>query len=190
MHSGARKRVVDWEPSEDDHVFGIGTYAPTYIVDPSDKKDADAFALLELEKHREKQSTIQQDRVLELEKLSADQWSDPFGKNAHLRKNFRREKRARVRRELQDAELRRRIGWDSDRKLASPSSSEPGFTTPDIRRAWRQAQDARPYDLSSRVQRTSQKLSTKASNSLSKAGQSLADRLLANSQAKRGKSSR
>ena len=107
-----------------------------------------------------------------------------------MRKSFRREKRARLRRELQDADFRRTIGWDSSRILASPSSSEPGFTTPDIRRAWRQAQDGRRYKLSSNLEHTTQRPSPRITQGLSKAGQSLADRLMANTKSKREKSSR
>ena len=166
------------------HVYAADT------VDPSEKQDADAFALLEKEKLRKTQTAVHQDRVLELEKLSAEQWSDPFSKNAQMRKSFRREKRARLRRELQDADFRRTIGWDSSRILASPSSSEPGFTTPDIRRAWRQAQDGRRYKLSSNLEHTTQRPSPRITQGLSKAGQSLADRLMANTKSKREKSSR
>lgn len=160
------------------------------MIDPAGNQDADAFSLLEQEKTRRRQTSIQQDRVLELEQRSAEQWSDPFAKNAHMRSIFRREKHARLRKELRDAELRKRIGWDPDRILASPSSSEPGFTTPDIRRAWRKAQDARPYDQSHRLSCNAQRTSSRTTQGLSKAGQSLADRILANSKSKGGKSSR
>ncbi|WFD27305.1 Protein saf4 [Malassezia nana] len=146
------------------------------------EEPSDAFTLLEQEKNRKKQAMAHQDRVIELEQRSAEQWADPFAKNAQMRKRFRREKRAKLRRELQDAELKKRIGWDPDQFLASPSSSEPGFATPDIRRTWRQAQEAKRLQ---KLGSTAQTKPQKHTQGLSKAGQSLADRLLANTQAKR-----
>lgn len=125
---------------------------------------------------------VHQDRVIELEQRSAEQWADPFAKNAQMRKRFRREKRAELRRERRDSELKKRIGWDPNQFLASPSSSEPGFATPDIHHAWRQAQEAKRLQ---KLGSTTQANPRKRTQGLSKAGQSLADRLLANTQAKR-----
>lgn len=66
-----------------------------------------------------------QSRVYELEDLSTTRWADHDTKNALLRRNFRKEKRQRISRQLSDAALRERIGWSSDRILASEHSDQP-----------------------------------------------------------------
>ena len=100
-----------------------------------------AFAQLEKQQQQRQNARTYQERVAELEQVSAERWTDPYGINAQLRKTFRAEKHARLRRELSDASLRERIGWSQDRLLAGPSSSEPCYSTPDMRHASVQEQD-------------------------------------------------
>ena len=100
--------------------------------------------------------------------------------NARLRKAFRTEKHARIESELRDATLRERIGWSQDRILEPASSTEHGYTTPDIRRAWSESQRNRKD--SQRTPR--QDSSLRSAQHLSPAAQKLARRLIGNSHSK------
>ena len=148
-----------------------------------------AFAQLEKQQQQKQNAHTYQERVAELEQVSAERWTDPYGINAQLRKTFRAEKHARLRRELSDASLRERIGWSQDRLLAGPSSSEPGYSTPDMRQAWVQAQDAKERTRLEHPSRRvrDRKLPSKAVQSLTPAAQSLAGRLLSNTHTKKKK---
>lgn len=170
--SGARKQVREWEPSEDDLVIGKSEKTTS-------GKDG-AFADIERQNIVKNNASSYQDRIAELEQVSAVQWSDPYMVNAQLRKAFRAEKHARIERELRDANLRERIGWSQDRILEPVSSTEPGYTTPDIRRAWSEAQDAREKP----PQAHRKDHSLRSAKHLAPAARKLAGRLIANTHSK------
>jgi len=170
--SGARKQVREWEPSEDDVVIGGSEQGTS-------RKDG-AFADIERQNLVKSNVSSYRDRIAELEQVSAEQWSDPYTMNARLRKAFRTEKHARIESELRDATLRERIGWSQDRILEPASSTEHGYTTPDIRRAWSESQRNRKD--SQRTPR--QDSSLRSAQHLSPAAQKLARRLIGNSHSK------
>ena len=172
MVSGARKQVREWEPSEDDVVIGRSEQSASSMDG--------AFADVERQNLVKGNVSSYQDRIAELEQVSAEQWSDPYTMNARLRKAFRTEKHARIESELRDATLRERIGWSQDRILEPASSTEHGYTTPDIRRAWSESQQARKD--SQRTPR--QDHSLRSAQHLTPAAQKLARRLIANSHSK------
>ena len=117
-----------------------------------------------------------QSRVYELEDLSTTRWADHDTKNALLRRNFRKEKRQRISRQLSDAALRERIGWSSDRILASEHSDQPGYTTPDIKQQWNDARNAQALERTKDIRLRSR--SERGMHNLSPAARRLAGRLL------------
>ncbi|WFD31689.1 galactose-6-sulfurylase [Malassezia sp. CBS 17886] len=121
VESGARKQAQAGDEDED--------AAP-------ELSNSDPFAQLEEHKARREEGSIRQARVHELESLADVHWKDPYARNAHLRSAFRRDKRARIERELRDAALRERIGWSSDKALVGESFDDTGLRTPDIQQQW------------------------------------------------------
>lgn len=172
MVSGARKQVREMEPSEDVVVIGKKETLTS-------EKDG-AFVDIEHRNMVKHNALSYQDRITELEQVSAEQWSDPYTVNAQLRKAFRAEKHARIERELRDANLRERIGWSQDRILEPASSTDNGYTTPDIRRAWSEAQAARKHPRQTNLQDHS----FRSARHLTPASRKLAGRLIANTHSK------
>lgn len=84
-----------------------------------------------------------QARIEELEEYSKTHWSDPYARNAELRKSFRMEKHAHLERAQRDAQLRARIGWSDDMPLVGESSCDPANATPAVHQEWRAARAAR-----------------------------------------------
>lgn len=151
---------------------------------PLSEKDG-AFAQLEKQKQVKHNISACQQRVAELEHVSADQWSDPYTVNANLRHTFRVKKDGRLKRELSDAALRERIGWSQDRIMAPPTSSEPGYTTPDIQRAWADAQIKKQRANIGKSSTSQHGLRFKSTKHMTPAAQNLARRVLSKSRTPR-----
>mgnify|MGYP002716308355 CR=1 FL=1 len=120
-------------------------------------------------------------RIEELEEHNQGRWADPYARNAEMRRAFRADKKARLERAARDADLRERIGWSDDLPLVGESSTDPGLSTPVVRRAFHEARAERP-----RSARASPAFSrTRRAPQLSAAGRRLAGQLLAPGHAKR-----
>lgn len=145
---------------------------------PASSKDSDGFARVEQKKSRKTDAKAYESRIAELEE-AAQQWADPFTANAQMRHTFRAEKYALWEKEKCDRDLRTRIGWADDRILLPPTSTEPGYTTPDIHRAWDAAQDERAAQRLSHSSGRQRLSHAKMTSSLSPSARTLAERLLA-----------
>lgn len=137
VESGARQQKQDWDPAE---------HGGFPIHDPAAVPTDGAFSQLDKAKTSKADQARRQTRVEELEEHAAEHWSDPYERNAGLRKSFRFEKKARIERALRDAALRERIGWSDDRMLLSESAAGAP-PTPAVHEAWESAQQARPAEV-------------------------------------------
>lgn len=152
------------------------------IYNTDDKPDdapLDAFAQVEKAKKTKERTSAHEARIAELEEHSANHWADPFRANAHLRSTFREERRAMYEQQKRDVDLRKRIGWDDDRLLLPRSSKEAGYSTPEIRRKWTQAQEER--HKAQLFAPSSKRAHSAMTKELNPAARTLAERLLSKS---------
>ncbi|KAI3624480.1 saf4 [Malassezia furfur] len=165
VESGAREQLQDWNPEE---------HGGFPIYDG-------AFSQLVRKKTQRQDGAKRQARIEELEEHNQGRWADPYARNAEMRRAFRADKKARLERAARDADLRERIGWSDDLPLVGESSTDPGLSTPVVRRAFHEARAERP-----RSARASPAFSrTRRAPQLSAAGRRLAGQLLAPGHAKR-----
>ncbi|KAK0566059.1 Protein saf4 [Tilletia horrida] len=129
---GARAKDEEWDPEEN------GGFA-AYETEPStSSQPPDAFSQLEKTNTQVARAKSAQERILELEAHSSARSYDPYALNFRLRSSFRVEKKEREGQERKDEALRRKMGWNSDRKLLPENESDAEAA----RLAWAKEKDA------------------------------------------------
>ncbi|TKY89849.1 hypothetical protein EX895_001146 [Sporisorium graminicola] len=165
---GVKKQNQEWEPEEN------GGHPVFDTQKRTDDGGRDAFAQVDKQTKESAKAKQREQRVQEL--LNAqEQWSDPYSRNAQLRKTFRKDKRKRVEQLESDLQVKQRIGWNHDKQLldTSPATAERD------RQAWRDAKG------SSRASTSSKKVieagsSNKGGSKATSAAQRLRATLVAN----------
>lgn len=100
----------------------------------------DSFSALERSVEDKARAETRTSRLLELESAATARSTDPYTLNSKLRSRFRQEKRERVQLEARDEDLRKRIGWNSDRPLVAANTPHGERSST---QAWVEARDQR-----------------------------------------------
>ena len=137
VKSGARQQNSDWDPESnggfaihDDGKPGSSSSAPP-----------DAFASLEKSVIDRAQAKTRASRIEELQEAATSRAADPYTLNAAVRSQFRAGRRERQAVARRDDELRGRIGWSADKRLAAEGESEA--EKQERKRLWTEAKDSR-----------------------------------------------
>lgn len=120
--SGARQQNSQWDPEENGG-FAIHDDEKNKSISATDTED-DPFAMLERKKTDQEKAKERSARLKELESSATRRSADPYTLNVSLRDHFRRGKKQRLQQQIKDDNLRKRIGWNDDRILATEEQTD------------------------------------------------------------------